>query len=63
MFLATDIIKEGSYMFYCANNPVILKEAFNSEPEQGMFVNWIVSRKKQVVPNIMEAIEQVRLQG
>ena len=63
MFLATDIIKEGSYMFYCSNNPVILKEAFGTEPEQGMFVNWIVSRKKQVVPNIMEAIEQVRLQG
>lgn len=63
MFLATDIIKEGSYMFFCANNPLILKDAFSTEPEQGMFVNWIVSRKKQVIPNIMEAIEQARLQG
>jgi len=63
LFLATDIIKEGSYMFYCANNDVVLKEAFDLQPEQGMFVNWIVSRKKQVVPNIMEAIEQIRLQG
>lgn len=63
LFLATDIIKEGSYMFFCANNDVVLKEAFDVQPEQGMFVNWIVSRKKQVVPNIMEAIEQIRLQG
>ena len=58
MFLATDIIKEGSYMFFCADDPAILKAAFGVEPEQGMFVHWIVSRKKQVVPNIMEAIEQ-----
>ncbi len=63
MFLATDISREGSYMFYCADNPTILKEAFGQEPEQGMFVNWIVSRKKQVVPNLMEAIEQLKMQG
>lgn len=63
MFLATDIIREGSYMFYCTDSESLLKQAFGVEPEQGMFVNWIVSRKKQVVPNLMEAIEQLKMQG
>ena len=63
LFLATDIIREGSYMLYCANNDIVLKTAFSKEPEQGMFINWIVSRKKQVVPNLIDALEQLKFQS
>jgi manganese-dependent inorganic pyrophosphatase len=63
LFLATDIIREGSYMLYCVNNEIVLKTAFEKEPVQGMFINWVVSRKKQVVPALMDALEQLKFQA
>lgn len=55
-FLAiTDIIKEGSYLVYSAPNAVI-EEAFNVEAKQGVFTAGVVSRKKQLVPNLTPVI-------
>lgn len=55
LLLITDIIREGSYILYKGSD-VIIKNAFNVEPNQGTFVEGLVSRKKQGVPNIIESM-------
>lgn len=58
LYLAiTDIIKEGSYLLYNSPDQVI-KEAFDVDPAQGVFVEGLVSRKKQLVPNLTPAVEK-----
>ena len=51
----TDIVKEGSYLLYKASNEVI-DSAFSVKAEQGVWVNGLVSRKKQLVPNLTTGI-------
>ncbi|SHK57151.1 putative manganese-dependent inorganic diphosphatase [Tepidibacter formicigenes] len=52
----TDILKEGSYLLYKAKDKLI-STAFNIEANQGVFVDGAVSRKKQLVPKLTEAIK------
>lgn len=59
MLLVTDILKEGSYLFYQCKNKQLVPTAFKISPEQGVFVPSLVSRKKQVVPRVLEAIQQL----
>lgn len=60
VFLAiTDILKEGSYILYKAKNEAIITRAFGANVSQGSFVDTIVSRKKQIVPKLTEAIEEL----
>ena len=54
----TDIIKEGSYLIYKAEDKLI-SEAFNVEGTQGVFAPGVVSRKKQLVPNLTTAIRNI----
>lgn len=54
----TDILKEGSYLFYVADNERILKEAFSLDAlHQGVFIPQLISRKKQLLPKVMDAID------
>lgn len=53
----TDIIKEGSYLIYKAEDKLI-SNAFGVEASQGVFVEGAVSRKKQLVPNLTEAVKK-----
>lgn len=56
---ATDIINNGSYMFYNDSAKDILDNAFAIEDiEQGYYLSGVVSRKKQIIPNIINAIEK-----
>lgn len=56
---ATDIISNGSYMFYNDSAKDILDNAFAIEDiEQGYYLSGVVSRKKQIIPNIINAIEK-----
>lgn len=58
LYLAiTDIIKEGSYLIYKSPDEVV-KNAFKVEPSQGVFVEGLVSRKKQLVPNLTPEVEK-----
>ncbi|AKL97153.1 inorganic pyrophosphatase/exopolyphosphatase [Clostridium aceticum] len=60
LLLITDILKEGSYiLFQCKNNHLI-SSAFHVEGLQGIFVENIVSRKKQVIPRLLEAIHLIK---
>ena len=53
VFLATDILTNGSYVFYSNEAEETLKKVFNREDiEQGIFIAGLVSRKKQLVPFI-----------
>ncbi|MGX4598344.1 manganese-dependent inorganic pyrophosphatase [Faecalimicrobium sp. JNUCC 81] len=52
----TDIIKEGSYLIYKADDNII-SDAFNVSAHQGVFSEGVVSRKKQLVPNLTQAIK------
>jgi len=52
----TDIIKNGSYIFYDEESYEILKQAFNELICQGYFFDKCLSRKKQIVPLIMKVI-------
>ncbi len=56
---ATDIINNGSYVFYNDKSKDILDNAFNIEHiEQGYYLKDIISRKKQIIPNIINVIEK-----
>lgn len=56
---ATDIIKNGSYMFYNDNAEDILDNAFEIKNiEQGYYLEDVVSRKKQIIPNIINTLEK-----
>lgn len=57
LFLVTDIIKNGSYLFYNESAEEIIADAYNlKEIKQGIYMDGLVARKKQVVPAIMEVI-------
>lgn len=57
LLVITDILKEGSYILYKSSKARLIERAFNVEEEQGVFIKGLVSRKKQVVPNVTKAIE------
>lgn len=54
----TDIIKEGSYIYYNEKAKSVLEKAFDiNNITQGHFLPNIVSRKKQIIPNIVEILD------
>lgn len=56
LFLITDIVKEGSTFMYEIEDEELITKAFHVKAEQGMFVPEVISRKKQVVPGLIEAM-------
>ncbi len=54
----TDILKNGSYIFFNEKSKEIFANSFGVENiEQGHFFEGLVSRKKQIVPKIMNYME------
>lgn len=53
----TDIIKNGSYVIFNSKANGIINLAYQGEIPEGYFVEGCVSRKKHVVPIIMEILE------
>ncbi len=56
-FFVTDVIENGSYIFFNESAKGILSKAFNKNLEQGTYLPGVVSRKKQVIPVILNALE------
>ncbi len=55
----TDIIENGSYVLYSDRAKDVLERAFMIEDiEQGHYFKEVVSRKKQIIPYLLEAIER-----
>lgn len=60
LLLVTDILKEGSYIIYQCKHHNIISSAFDISSEQGAFAKGIVSRKKQVIPKLLNAIQLIK---
>ena len=59
LLFVTDIIKNGSYLFYNDKAIEILQDAYGIEDiKQGIYLDGVVSRKKQMLPPLLEAIER-----
>lgn len=54
----TDIMKNGSYVYFNTKAQEIFKDAFYlNEIKQGEYLDHIISRKKQIIPNIMRVMD------
>lgn len=54
--LLTDIMKEGSEMLIASDDPSYVEKAFGKAPEgKSVYLDGVMSRKKQVVPNFEKA--------
>lgn len=59
LFAITDIMNNGSYFIYDEDSEELIKNAFHLKKiEEGVFVENIISRKKQIVPSIMNILEK-----
>ena len=57
LILVTDILKNGSYVLYTKNNEELMKQIFKLEEiKEAYYIDEIVSRKKQVLPLILEQL-------
>lgn len=52
----TDIIKNGTYVYYSAGAKEILDRAFNVETTEGIYLEGILSRKMQILPPILDVM-------
>lgn len=53
----TDIVNEGSYIFYTSTKEKLVSTIFEKENVyEGIYVDKCVSRKKQIVPSVIDAI-------
>jgi len=57
LFVITDIFKNGSYILFNDNSKNIVRLAYKDDLEQGDFLNNIVSRKKQILPPVMNCLK------
>jgi len=57
LFAITDIFKNGSYILFNDKAKNTLKLAFNNNLEQGDFLENMVSRKKQILPTILNILK------
>lgn len=54
----TDIMKNGSYIYFNSKAQEVFKDAFYlNELNQGEYLDHIISRKKQIIPNIMRVMD------
>jgi manganese-dependent inorganic pyrophosphatase len=56
LFMLTDVVKEGTDLMVVSDDPAIIENTFNGKIEgQSMWVDGMMSRKKQAVPPLQEA--------
>jgi len=55
--MLTDIMKEGTDMLFVADDPSVLEKAFGQAPgDKTVWLDGVMSRKKQVVPNFQKVL-------
>ncbi len=58
LFIITDVLKNGSYILYTNGCEEMLKDSFNlNDVYEGVFIDGLTSRKKQVIPYINDYIK------
>jgi len=56
LFMLTDVVKEGTDLIVLSDEPAIIEQAFGKKVEGGsMWVDGMMSRKKQTVPPLQKA--------
>lgn len=56
LFMLTDVVKEGTDLMVVSDEPAIIEKAFNAKLEgKSMWVDGMMSRKKQTVPPLQKA--------
>jgi len=60
LLVITDVVKKGSTLLYNTEIDGLIGKAFEMDEKQGMFVYNLISRKKQVVPKLMEALHRMK---
>jgi len=56
LFMLTDVVKEGTDLMVASDDPALIEGTFNGKIEgQSMWVEGMMSRKKQTVPPLQEA--------
>lgn len=56
-FYVTDFIQNGSYVYYSDEAYDVLKRIYGDNLEQGKYLPDIISRKKQILPEILREME------
>lgn len=57
LLMITDIVNEGSTILFAGDNGELISKAFGVEPdESSVYLKGVVSRKKQVLPSLSNAI-------
>lgn len=58
-FFITDVMRNGSYVIFNDKAREILQDSFNlNELYQGMYLEDVVSRKKQIIPPIIDVLDR-----
>ena len=52
----TDIIKNGTYVYFSDSGKEILSKAFSVEMEEGTYLPGVLSRKMQILPSILDVM-------
>ena len=56
LLMLTDVVKEGTDLVVLSDDPGLIEKAFNGSLENSsMWIDGMMSRKKQTVPNLQEA--------
>ncbi len=56
LFMLTDVVKEGTDLMVISDEPAMIEKAFNAKLSgKSMWVNGMMSRKKQTVPPLQKA--------
>jgi len=56
LFMLTDVVKEGTDLMVCSDDPALIEKTFGGKIENNsMWVNGMMSRKKQTVPPLQDA--------
>lgn len=57
LIFVTDVIKQGSYVLYDQKSKDLIQEAFKlNEIYEGIFIPGLISRKKQIIPVLMQKL-------
>ena len=59
LMFVTDVIKDGSYIFYNESAKEIVENTYHLDNiKQGLFLPGIISRKKQMVPKLLDYLQK-----
>jgi len=56
LLMLTDVVKEGTDLMVVSDDPALIEKAFNGKLSgNSMWIDGMMSRKKQTVPNLQKA--------